>query len=134
MENFEKKSTHQKERHGCVTAWLILMIIVNSIAALFYFLLLYSRNEFQPQLQIPDSILVILGVFSVFNVIFSFLLFNWKKIGFTGFAFTALIVFFINMYMGLAITQSIMGLLGIAILYAILQIKNDDVSTWENLE
>ena len=130
MENFENKPQVQKERHGCVTAWLILMIVLNSIVALIYlFALIKTENS-----TIPGSILFILTILSIANVIFSILLFRWKKIGFTGFLITAVIVFFINLYIGLGLTQSIMGLLGIGILYAILQIKKDNVSAWENLE
>ncbi len=36
MEPSNEKTNELKERHGCVTAWLILMIITNSLIALLY--------------------------------------------------------------------------------------------------
>jgi len=130
MDNFENNFPIQKERHGCVTAWLIFMIVANSVVALIYLLAMLNSEES----PIPGSILFILAILSIANVIFAILLFKWKKFGFIGFVVTAIIVFIINMYIGLGLTQSIMGLLGIGVLYAILQIEKNNVSAWENLE
>jgi hypothetical protein len=40
----------------------------------------------------------------------------------------------LNLNMGLGDGQSFIGLVGIVILYGILQIKKDGITAWENLE
>ena len=57
-----------------------------------------------------------------------------KKIGFWGFVITSLVAVAVNLNIGLGIAQSLIGLIGILILYAVLQIKADNVSAWNNLE
>ena len=83
---------------------------------------------------ISDSMLILLAILGIANVIFAILLFKWKKIGFWGFVATSIVALFINLSIGLGIAQSLFGLVGIVILYFVLQIKKDDVTTWNNLE
>ncbi|WP_430412929.1 hypothetical protein [Kordia sp.] len=132
MENFNDNSNYEKQRHGCVTAWLVFIIIANSLMALLYLLGGGMITENLP--GVATSILVILGLLGVGNVIFAVLLLQWKKIGFWGFLGTSIVVLFINISIGLGIGQSLFGLVGVAILYGILQIKQNDVTAWENLE
>lgn len=123
----------EKKRHGCVSAWLVLMILVNSMSALVYFILQKVMPEvFQGIL--PEKNIIILGVLATANVVFAVFLLQWKKIGFWGYAGTTVIVFIINLQSGLGMNSSVFGLAGIAILYGILQIKQDGVTAWENLE
>jgi hypothetical protein len=49
-------------------------------------------------------------------------LFMWKKWGFLGLIITSLITFGLNLYAGIGIPQALVGLVGIAILYGVLQI------------
>jgi hypothetical protein len=122
-----------KQRHGCVTTWLILMIIGNSYSAISYLFMddMLSQVLAEP---IPDSMRYALALVGITNLIFAIMLFQWKKWAFWGFAGTAIITLFINLSIGLGIGPSILGLLGIVILYAILQIKKDGKTAWENLE
>ncbi|NPA37348.1 MAG: hypothetical protein GXO47_10920 [Chlorobi bacterium] len=133
MENFNENTNTTKQRHGCVTAWLILMIIVNSAIALLY---LFAGDKVAQNFPggIPKSILILLAVTGILNVVFAILLFKWKKIGFWGFLITGTITAIINFSLGLGVFQSLFGLTGIVILYGILQIKKDNVPAWENLE
>lgn len=128
-----KEENKKKERHGCATSWLILMIVLNSLGALSNFFL---RDEIKHNLQrnIPDNMLIILGIIGILNVIFAIMIFRWKKLGFWGFTTTSIIVLAINLYLGLGIRQSLLGLIGIVILYAILHIKKNNISTWESLD
>jgi len=109
------------------------MIILNALSAIFYLFAgdLISRNL--PQ-GLPKPILILLAVLGIANVIFAVLLFKWKKLGFWGFVVTSIGALIINLSMGLGVIQSLFGLLGIAILYAVLQIKKEEVSAWVNLE
>lgn len=121
-----------KQRHGCVTAWLILMIIANSFTAITY---LFASDMITRALpgDASQGLIILLGIVGVANVMFSILLFQWNKWGFWGFCITSVIALFINLSMGLGIGQSVMGLIGIGILYGVFQIKKNDVSAWDNL-
>ena len=132
-QNLLDKSEQAKQRHGCVTAWLILMIVVNSLASLLYLLAGDFINQNLPQ-PIPGPTLIILAILGVVNVVCSVMLMQWKKMGFWGFIATAIAAFAINISIGLGVGQSVTGLIGIGILYAILQIKKDDVSAWSNMD
>jgi hypothetical protein len=132
METTTENSKVTKQRHGCVTAWLILMIIVNSATAILY---LFASEIITKNLPVDIStpMIISLGIIGIANVIFAVLLFQWKKLGFWGFTMTSIGALVINLTIGLGIGQSLFGLVGIAILYGILQIKQDNVTGWENL-
>lgn len=133
MANFNENSNDQKQRHGCVTAWLIFIIVANSIVALLYLL---GGNMIAQNIPggISTPFLIILGLLGVGNVFFAVLLLQWKKLGFWGFLGTSIVALFINLSIGMSVGQSLFGLVGIAILYGVLQIKQGDTSVWENLE
>lgn len=133
METTNNNAIANKQRHGCVTAWLILMIISNSVTALLYFFATDFVTKNLP-VQIPNTMVIVLGVIGIANVIFSVLLLKWNKIGFWGFVLTSIAALVININIGMGIGTSLFGLVGIAILYAVLQIKKEDVTTWENLQ
>lgn len=121
------------QRHGCVTAWLVLIIAANSLAALVYFFAtdLVTRNL--PH-EVSTTMIMLLGGLGIANVVFAFLLLRWKKIGFWGFAISAVATLAINLSIGLGIGQSLFGLVGVVVLFGILQIKQGNASTWQNLE
>ena len=122
-----------KQRHGCVTAWLILMIIVNSLVAVLYlFFGGFVAQNFPGDVSM--TILILLGILGIGNVVFSIMLFQWKKLGFWGFVATSLGALIINLSIGLGIGQSVSGLIGIAVLYGVLQITKDGVKAWDVLE
>ena len=133
METSNEMASNPKQRHGCVTAWLIFMIIANSLTAVLY---LFAGNTIVQNMSgnISNTMLIVLAILGIANVVFSVMLLNWKKIGFWGFVITSIVVLIINLSIGLGIAQSVLGLLGIVILYAVLQIKRDDVKAWTNLE
>jgi hypothetical protein len=122
-----------KERHGCVTAWLIFMVVANSIVVIMY---LFARGMIQNNLTaaIPSWVFIVLGLMGIANIIFAVALLKWKKWGFWGFAFTSIIAAAVNLQMGTSVLQTLLGLGGVAILYAILRIRKDEVSAWDNLE
>jgi hypothetical protein len=79
-------------------------------------------------------VIVLLGLFGIGNVIFAVLLLKWKRFGFWGFVASSVIVMMINISLGAGISQSLLGMIGVGVLYAILQIRKNDVSAWDNLE
>lgn len=133
MEPFDDHLTQAKKRHGCLTAWLILIILASGFVSVLYLFAGELVSQGTPG-GIPQSMLTLLAILGVGNVIAAILLFQWKKAGFFIFVFTYLGSFVINMYVGLGLAQSLMGVLGLAILFAVLQIKSGRISGWENLE
>ena len=120
-----------KKRHGCLTAFLVLMIIANSLGALIY--LLGSNFVKQNMPGMPLWAIPIMGIFSVFNLVCAIALFKWKKWGFWGFLFSSIIALIINSSIGLGIGLSLSGLLGIAILYGVLHIGKENKG-WSQLD
>ncbi len=121
----------EKQRHGCLTTWLILMIIANAGVALYY---LFANETIRS--SFPDSpalIFPLLAVIGFFNVACAVALFKWKKWGFWGFFATSIIALIINLSIGLSVAQSFGGLLGIAILYGVLKIGKEKAA-WPQLD
>jgi uncharacterized membrane protein YuzA (DUF378 family) len=132
MNTLNKTDNNQKEHHGCVTAWLILLIVGNSIAALLILISVFFKNHYS---NMPMPVQIIMALLAIANIVFVIQLFRWKMIGFIGYTATAVIAIVIHLFIGdSSITQLIYGVLSIAILYAILQIKNNKKSAWEELE
>ena len=117
----------EKKRHGCLTAWLILMMIMNPLVILLY-LAGISTYSYLPGWYIP-----VMVVMAIINVIGAVLLFKWKKIGFWLFCATTVIGFFINMAAGLGFLPSLQGLIGLPILYGVLNIGGVNKG-WPQLE
>ena len=133
MENINESSDVAKQRHGCVNAWLILMIIGNSATAILYLFTSEMTAKILPG-DVSSIIIIILGILGIGNVIFSILLFQWKIWGFWGLTITSIVTLFINLTIGSDTEQSLFGLLGIVILIGVLLLKKDNVTTWENLK
>jgi len=123
--------TDGKNRHGCLTAWLVVMIIMNSLSALMY--LFGSDAIRQALLKMPGWSFPVLIVLSLFNTVCAFALFKWKKWGFWGFCASSVFALFINLSIGLGIGTILSGLIGIIVLYGILHIGKDNKG-WPQLD
>ncbi|HRI27326.1 MAG TPA: hypothetical protein PK239_10390 [Chitinophagales bacterium] len=121
----------QKERHGFVTAWLVLVLVVNALGTVINF-----KAAFELYYDTNTSVknIILLGLFSIMNVMFAALLLQHKKNGFWGIAGTSVAIFMVNLYNGTDVLYAMFGFLALAILYGILQITKNGVSAWENLE
>ncbi len=122
-----------KQRHGCVTTWLLWLVAANAVSAIFYL----TRVDYIVQNSlglISKSTIYLLALCGVANAIFALLLFQWKKIGFWGFLISGLIIFYIKLNIGIDFTRSLIGLSGIVILFVVLQLKKNQISAWKNLE
>jgi hypothetical protein len=120
-----------KQRHECLTAWLILMIIANSLTVLIY--VIASRKIKSNLPHAPAWTMPTLTVACIANVVFSVALFQWKKWGFFGFVGTSILALVINLTIGLSIGHVLLGLLGVVILYALLQV-GEEKKGWTQLE
>ena len=121
-----------KKRHVFVTIWLIFILIINAIV---FIMNIFPSDLFIKSLHSPSKIILFLySLLAFLNIIFVIMLLKWKKWAFWGFIATTLIGFFINLSLGHKIFSLIIGLLGIPILYKVLQIKKNNISTWNNLK
>jgi hypothetical protein len=120
-----------KQRHGCLTAWLVLMIIVNALVGVIYMLAIVAGDA-SALGDVPGWVLPVLSVGSVLNVVFAVALLRWKMWGFVGFAAMAGLVFVVNLAAGQGVGASLMGLVGIAVLYGVLRIG--DTPGWDQLD
>jgi hypothetical protein len=126
------ENKQSKERHGCVSTWLIFIIIVNFITIL--------TNIFAPKivekgLNYPSQFIIILyTLLAVTNILCAIMILKWKKWAFWIFIITGVLGVILNLYIEVGLFTSLIGLLGIPILYFMLQIKKDNIAAWENLE
>jgi len=113
-----------KQRHGCLTTWLILLVIANVGVAIFCML----SDNIETNLRALSAINAVIVVISVI------LLWNWKRIGFWIFAGLAVL----GLIGGLLTEEYISAFqvfLPVAILWGVLQWKNDNnPSGWENMK
>lgn len=120
-----------RRRHGCLTAALVVVIIANSLTALVYAMQGEAIRRSMPGM--PAWALPVLIVFSLFNLACGIALLRWKRWGFWGFCVSSAVAFLVNMSLGLKIGSSLLGLLGIPLLYWVLQIGEEDKG-WPQLE
>jgi hypothetical protein len=118
-----------KKRHGCLTVYLVFSIVVASACALFY--LLANVQRFFP--NAPGWMGPVYLVISLFQLVSSIALYQWKKWGFWVFCVCSAVAFGANLALGMGIVQSISGLLGILMLYGVLRIGGENEG-WRLLE
>ena len=121
----------RKNRHGCLTAWLIVMIIANSATALTYLLGSGAIGERLPNM--PGWAFPVLIVMSVFNLVCAIALFQWKKWGFWGFCASSVVALVLNLSIGLGVGSAFVGLIGVLLLYGVLHIGKENKG-WPQLD
>ena len=121
--NMLRRDKQAPQRHGCLTTWLILVVVLNVGMALF----LASLNNVDSAQKIG---FIIGAIVSVVGAIF---IWNWKIIGFLIFAVFAALALIFNLIGGnfIGVFQSIAP---IAVLYGVLKIEKEGVSGWDNLK
>jgi hypothetical protein len=134
-EDYSELKPHS--RHGCVTFWLILIIIFNSVSALFYFIqeesINYDMNGEETIINRTQTLYFSALTFT--NLFFAVNLFKLKKWAFYGFIITTLGFLALNLDSRLGLGNFLTKSIGVAFLYALLQLRNmKGVSTWENLK
>ena len=117
-----------KQRHGCLTTYLVLAIIANSATALLYLLGREAIRRSSPQ-HIPDWVIAV----CLFNLVCAIALFRWKKWGFWGLVVSAAVALCVNIAIGLGSLAAIGGVVGVLLLYGVLQIGKENKG-WSQLE
>jgi uncharacterized membrane protein (DUF2068 family) len=115
-----KVDVPKPKRHGCLTAYLIFMLIANSATALIL-TLTFINNLDTAHWAVP-----LVAVCGFLNLVCAIALLRWKKWGFWGFCISATITFISNLNLGTDIGSSLLGLVGIAVLFGVLQIGKEN--------
>ena len=118
-----------KERHGCVSAWLWMVIVVNLCFCVYYFMTMLDSESSQ---SLGYGFLSSLSVFLVLGAI---LLMRWSRCGFYLMVGTSLLTLIVNHFLlEIEVGYSIPGILGILFLWVILQIRKNGVSAWKLMD
>jgi len=121
----------QKQRHGCLTAWLVFMIVANSAAGLLYLLGSPAMKQALP--GAASWAFPVMGILGLFNLVCAVALLKWRKWGFWGVVGSSAAALLVNMSMGIGIGMSVAGMVGIALLYGVLQIGGENRG-WPQLD
>jgi hypothetical protein len=108
------------------------MIVANAATAVSTPLMYDAIKRSAPDAS-PASVALI-TITGMANIIFALALFRGKKWGFFGFVASSLLAFGTNVYIGLGIGPSVIGLAGIGILYWVLNIGDANTRAWTRLE
>ncbi|MEM8809372.1 MAG: hypothetical protein AAGF01_25400 [Cyanobacteria bacterium P01_G01_bin.38] len=131
--------TGKPKQHGCLTAWLILMIVANSIGALSNLFFAIRPGVYadivavQGLAPVSAAAFLLFVLMSVFNVVCAIALMRWQKWGFYGFIASSVAAFVMNLAVGVNIAQAALGLIGLGILYGVLNIGGEN-RAWPRLE
>jgi hypothetical protein len=134
------ETTTPKKRHGCLTAWLILIIAFSSITLLSN---LIENKIFIANLSIGNWAPIVFILIYIWNIICVIALLKWKKWGFWGICSGAIITLITNIVFGISydfiyrvgyiIWATISAVVGIVILWIMLNIGGKD-KAWTQLE
>ena len=115
-----------KQRHGCVTFWLWLVQVVNAFITLVFIFNMFETALYQA--PISEGVLAML---STCNVFASLLLMKWNKTGFYIFIVSTVLTLLVSLFkLNVNLTESLYSIVGIAIWWAMLQIKHNGVTAW----
>jgi len=122
-----------KQRHGCLTAWLIYLILSYSIVSLGLF---FNSDSIVQKFQYikSENLLLIVASIAILNVLFIFMLLKWFKLGFWGLLSTSTLLFIIQIMNSNNILTPIITAIVMLIMYGLLKLKKRNVSGWDNLE
>lgn len=121
----------EKNRHGCLTAWLVLTVAFSIIFIVLY--LVGAGVSATPKAP-PDWATPVLIILLVMEIVCAAALFRWKKWGFWGFCAVNLIGLVVDARLGLNLAwPAIQVLLSIVILYGVLHIGGKDKG-WPQLD
>ena len=121
-----------RERHGFVTFWLWLVLVVNVFSVL---LSLFPKEMYgSDYVQNPSWVYVLDAIMAGVNVLGAFLLLSWKKIGFLLIIMSSVI----SAAVAMLVFGSTLGIaryfIGVMFLSFVLNIKRNDISCWDCMD
>jgi hypothetical protein len=122
-----------RARHGLVTAWLFLVILVYGAAGIVNLVLLGSEG-FRQVLSIGASpwVFPVTALLAFAQVGFAVALLFWQKWAFYAFIASSVIVFLLNLAAGMPVYLACTELLGALVLYGMLQLGTP--SAWSQFD
>jgi hypothetical protein len=115
-------SGYAPERGGCLTAWLVVVMLANAGLA-FYYLTSVDTFTNLPGLNISPAAIMFLALLGAVNVAAAVGIWMWKKWGFYLFGGSAAVATVVNLLSGIPIFNALTGLIGIAILWWLIRDK-----------
>ncbi|MEO1052945.1 MAG: hypothetical protein AAFX87_20085 [Bacteroidota bacterium] len=137
LDNFgqEEKQKPKKVRHFLLTIWLVL-VAGYAVVRLFEDIKIFRQHLIKPEGTEAyfDYYGLVASLLRTSFILFAYLIFRWKKIGFWGY-FTAQSGLFImaNFVTGI-FPSGIINLFGMLITYHLLTLKSRGISGWAQLE
>ena len=126
----EKLAPALKRRHGCLTGFLFVAVLINAGLVMFYLALTIGLTKFPGA---PPWVFPVLALVAAVNVAAAAAIYNWKKWGFYAFLATSLFMSGLNLYLGVSVIRSLAGLIGVVLLYGVLRIGGQN-RAWDRLE
>ena len=120
------KQAVTKTRHGCLTVFLLLMILGNALIAILFALL-------SEDIDMSDELIVGQIIISSLTLICAILIWKWRRIGFWGIVILAGLGFILSLITG-EIFEAFRNFVPVFFLWAALAKVKDGVSGWKNLE
>ena len=138
----------EKQRHGFVSFWIWLNIVIDGFFSIFFIATVYDRLNllFSSHPSVSDAIGVVVGSCSpalvvICMVVSLIMILKWKKLGFTIYLIASIAALAFSI-IALITTESypefwdiiIYSVISLVALYGVLQIKKNGVSCWTILE
>jgi len=108
----------EKPRGGCLSTFLVVMMIANAGVAIIYAKELFNQHV---HIHIPTWALISTGIFGLVNFCASMAMWRWRKWGVYTFCGLAPIIFLINISLHISPYQALAGFLGPLILIALVR-------------
>ncbi|HSI61562.1 MAG TPA: hypothetical protein VLE43_00550 [Candidatus Saccharimonadia bacterium] len=129
-ENRPRTSSRMGSRHAFLTFWLLFMLVANvaGLMAVPRTIMVYQNAG------VPNSatLLSVQGWCMGFNILFTLAIFRWWKWGFYGFIPSTLVSLGINLYFGLQAEHTLLGFMGVFVLFWALRLDDTD-SAWKRM-
>jgi hypothetical protein len=116
----------QRQRGGCLTAWLAVVIIINPLVSLNYLATGSNLKDTYPHR--PGWAIPVLILAGFANCIFGIAVWKWQKWGVYGFVAVSLLAFVVNVASGIPIILALFGFVGLAILAYLVR------NVWDQME
>jgi len=118
-------------RHGGLVAWLVIVLAANIAAAAVILYMYWVVNKTFPDASVWST--AIRTTVALANVVFVIAIFKWRRWGFYGFIVSSLVALVTNISIGIGIPQSLVGLIGVLLLYGALNIGGPN-KAWPHLK
>lgn len=120
-DNSSAEATDGVERGGCLTSYLVFMIIANGLSAMAYILSPGAIQQATPRLSEPLTL--VLGAGAFLNIGLAIAVWNWRRVGVFGFLAMGVLVFPLNLWLGIPIASALFGLIGPSLLAVLVRPK-----------